>query len=514
MKQKVNGLNVIKYAGAYIAFIIGSGFATGQEIIQFYTSYGIWGIGSIAISMFLFAWVGGTVTDMGFRTKGMEKVNAYGQICGKWLGTFYEYFVRIFLFAVVVVMISGAGATLNEYYGLNYYVGSLLMAVLIFVAFAFGFNKLLDVIGCIGPVIIVFSIVVAVATIVSGSGLDLNVDITPIANMRSSANWWISGILYASYNIFGAIPFLTTMGAGSTSAREVKLGGILGGVVLMTAVLFMNTIFSRTGAAVVGICPQFTDYVLSARCHGFDYRPVYLKQEENFQLMPERVVAAIDDAVSLVYLDNPNNPTGQSVPLDAMRMILDKAREVGACVISDEAYGDYLAPEDSAITLVNEYDNLIVMRSFSKGTGLAGMRAAYVAASPEIIAQIDKVSNPYCINGIGRRLAVAALEDTAFVEESRRRIAAAKQALRSCTGGALSMAATLDSCSICLLTHKDKNCDLAKLFASYGVKVVSGSDFEGLGTNSVRLRLPPQEQEKALLCIVRDIDRGASDRVS
>ena len=77
MKQKVNGLNVIKYAGAYIAFIIGSGFATGQEIIQFYTSYGIWGIGSIAISMFLFAWVGGTVTDMGFRTKGMEKVNAY-----------------------------------------------------------------------------------------------------------------------------------------------------------------------------------------------------------------------------------------------------------------------------------------------------------------------------------------------------------------------------------------------------------------------------------------------------
>ena len=240
MKQKTDWLNVVKYAGAYIAFIIGSGSATGQEVNQFYTPYGIWGIGSVAISMFLFAWVGGTVTDMGFRTKGMEKVNAYGQICGKWLGTFYEYFVRIFLFAVVVVMISGAGAMLNEYYGPNYYVGSLLMAVLIFVGFAFGFNKLLDVIGCIGPVIIVFSIVVAVATIVSGSGLDLNVDITPIANMRSSANWWISGILYASYNIFGAIPFLTTMGAGSTSAREVKLGGILGGVVLMTAVLFMN----------------------------------------------------------------------------------------------------------------------------------------------------------------------------------------------------------------------------------------------------------------------------------
>lgn len=199
-----------------------------------------WSIGSILISILLFAWVGGTVSDMGYRMKKQQNVNAYGMICGKWLGTFYEHFVRIFLFAVVVVMISGTGATLNEYYGWNYYVGSLLMAVLIFAAFAFGFNKLIDVIGCIGPVIIVFSIVVAAATIVSGGGSVLRADVSPIADMRSASAWWISGILYASYNIFGAIPFLTTVGAGSRSAKEVKLGGILGGVVLMTAVLFMN----------------------------------------------------------------------------------------------------------------------------------------------------------------------------------------------------------------------------------------------------------------------------------
>lgn len=282
----------------------------------------------------------------------------------------------------------------------------------------------------------------------------------------------------------------------------------------MDAIACVNTIFARSGAAVVGICPQFTDYVLSAQCHGLIYRPVFLQEDENFRIVPQRIVDAINADVSLIYLDNPNNPTGQSIPLDALRTILDRAREVDACVIADEAYGDYLAPEDSAITLVRDYDNLIVMRSFSKGTGLAGMRAAYIAASPEIIAQIDKVSNPYCINGIGRRLAVAALEDTDFVEKNRRNIASAKQELRCCTGGMLTMAETLDSCSICLLTHKDKTCNLAELFASYGVKVVSGSDFEGLGANSVRLRLPPQEQEKALRCIVRDIDQGGVDKAS
>ena len=191
-------------------------------------------------------------------------------------------------------------------------------------------------------------------------------------------------------------------------------------------------------------------------------------------------------------------------------MILDKAKEVGACVISDEAYGDYLAPEDSAITLVNEYDNLIVMRSFSKGTGLAGMRAAYVAASPEIITQIDKVSNPYCINGIGRRLAIAALEDVDFIERNRCKLSAVKRRLRTLMGNYLQMAQTLDSCSICLLTFRDPQYDLAKLFASQGVKVVAGTDFEGLGKNSVRLRLPREEDEERLFQIVRNINAGVS----
>lgn len=274
----------------------------------------------------------------------------------------------------------------------------------------------------------------------------------------------------------------------------------------MDAIACVNTIFSRPGAAVVGLCPQFTDYVLSARCHSFAYKPVYLRPEEDFRIVPQRIADAIDDTVSLIYLDNPNNPTGQNIAPDGLRLILDRAAQVGACVISDEAYGDYLDPKDSAITLLSEYSNLIIMRSFSKGTGLAGMRAAYVAASSDIITQIDKVSNPYCISGIGRRLAIAALEDTAFVEENRHRLAAAKRTLRECTGENLNMAATLDSCSICLLTHRDETCDLADLFASFGVKVVSGADFEGLGANSVRLRIPPQAQEQLLFDITRRIN--------
>ncbi|MEG0575857.1 MAG: hypothetical protein RR495_05685 [Anaerovoracaceae bacterium] len=242
MKEKLSYVNVIKFAGAYVAFIIGSGFATGQEIMQFYSNYGIWSIGAVLISMFLFSWVGGSVMSMGLEHRGEEKTSPYCLFCGKYLGTFYEYFVPIFLFGVVVIIISGAGATLNEYYGLNYYVGSLFMVVLVFIAYIIGVNKLVNLLGLIGPAIIVFSILVAVITLIPNmdglSGVDQKVAAHNLPT--SSPNWWISGILYSAYNIFGAVIFLFTLGTEAQSKREAAAGGILGGVLLMTATFFMN----------------------------------------------------------------------------------------------------------------------------------------------------------------------------------------------------------------------------------------------------------------------------------
>lgn len=243
MKEKLNLGRVIKLSGAYIAFTIGSGFATGQEIIQFYTSYGWASVGAILISMFLFAWVGASVMGMGFDNKQQGKnPGAYQQFCGKYLGTFYEYFVVFFLFCVVVVLISGAGATLNEYYGLNHLIGSGIMAVLIYVAYVFGLKGLINIVGTIGPVIIIFTVIVGLVTI-AGSYEGLSNVATAIQSVnlpKASPNWVVSGLSYASYNVFGAIFFLSELGRESKSKKEAVMGGALGGIVLMSATLIMN----------------------------------------------------------------------------------------------------------------------------------------------------------------------------------------------------------------------------------------------------------------------------------
>lgn len=243
--EKTSIWNIIRFAGAYIAYIIGSGFATGQEIIQFYTSYGYLSIGAILISMFFFAWVGSITMAVGYDHKNEAEGGEYQRFCGKYLGTFYAYFVPIFLFCVVVIMISGAGATLNEYYGLNYYVGCLLMALLIYVAYVFGLKGLINIIGCIGPIIIVFTLLVGAVTLAStGSGLGQAGDIMKNMDIAKAApNWLLGGLLYAAYNTFGSIIFLTALGKTANTRTEAKAGGAVGGIVLMTATLVMNLAF-------------------------------------------------------------------------------------------------------------------------------------------------------------------------------------------------------------------------------------------------------------------------------
>jgi uncharacterized membrane protein YkvI len=259
LKEKISIIRVMKYAGAYIAFEIGSGFATGQEILQFYTSYGTMGIAGAIVSMILFSWAGGSLMKIGHRVGEKAAEKPYQLFCGKILGTFYEYFVLFYLFAVLAVMISGAGASLSEYCGVSYYVGGLIMALLVFGAFAFGLDKLIDIVGLMGPLIIGFSVFIAICTITANFG-DLmagNVDVEFLQNARPAQNWWFSGILYVAYNTVSSVAFLMALGRDAKSEREAAAGGIAGGVLLMITVIFMNlALTSRLDLAESSIVPS------------------------------------------------------------------------------------------------------------------------------------------------------------------------------------------------------------------------------------------------------------------
>lgn len=247
--------NVWKYAGAYVAFIVGSGFATGQEISQFYTSFGLWSIGSVLLSLLLFIWVGGSMMKSGYDHRRDESFDVYSHYCGKRLGKLLTALVTVVLFCIVVMMISGAGAAMKEYYGIPVFAGSLIMAAAIYLSYCMGLNRIISVLGAIGPVIIVFSMAVGVVTLLQNpQGLTHVSEVLAAHPMKQGApNWWGSGIFYSAYNIFGVVTFLFTLGKTAREEKEAVAGGVLGGVLLIGAILCTNLAFLANLEEVAGL---------------------------------------------------------------------------------------------------------------------------------------------------------------------------------------------------------------------------------------------------------------------
>jgi histidinol-phosphate aminotransferase len=131
------------------------------------------------------------------------------------------------------------------------------------------------------------------------------------------------------------------------------------------------------------------------------------------------MLAAIDADTRLVFVANPNNPTGTFVGADRMAEFLGRVPP-RVVVVLDEAYNEYLPPEQRhpSIDWVRRYPNLLVSRSFSKAYGLAGLRVGYGVAQPELTDLLNRVRQPFNCNSLAQAAAVAALADEAFVARS------------------------------------------------------------------------------------------------
>lgn len=102
--------NILKIASAFIGIIVGAGFASGQEVLQYFTSFGHWGTAAAVLATALFAYLGMMLTMLGSQTKTMSHKKVIYQISGRWVGVIVDYVIIFTLFGVGVVMIAGAGS--------------------------------------------------------------------------------------------------------------------------------------------------------------------------------------------------------------------------------------------------------------------------------------------------------------------------------------------------------------------------------------------------------------------
>lgn len=195
---------------------------------------------------------------------------------------------------------------------------------------------------------------------------------------------------------------------------------------------YMNLLCLTGGRRVLGHGPQFTVYVDSVIFTGSEYdyyqmiRESADERDNNYRFNADEYIKKMKDSDHSLYIvENPNNPTGQIISRDDIGRIAEAALSKGKILIVDEAYGDYMDISNSAITLLKRYPNIIAVKTFSKGFGMAGMRMGYAVSSSRkdgktgdglsfdedsILFQLSKLLNQFAFNSMGRVLAQALLD--------------------------------------------------------------------------------------------------------
>lgn len=143
---------------------------------------------------------------------------------------------------------------------------------------------------------------------------------------------------------------------------------------------------------VVAIEPTYGMYRVAADINDVEYRPVLL--DENFSLNADKLLQSADERTKLIFICSPNNPSGNSLSPEEIKKVLDGFNGI---VVIDEAYSDF-TKQPQFRNKLSEYPNAIVLNTFSKAWGCAGIRLGMAFASKEIISYFNKVKYPYNIN--------------------------------------------------------------------------------------------------------------------
>lgn len=226
--MKKNGVSPLKIAGVYIGTIVGAGFATGQEILQFFARFGLDGLWGIISTTVLFIIFGYIVLELGYKLFAQSHLEIIKYSGGKVIGTVMDLMITFFLFGSMTAMIAGTGALFAQQFGLPAFLGSLLMAVITAITVLTGINGVINSISIVVPFLLTSVIGISIITIIKSPPLMSAAQI--VEKNIFMKNWWLATLLYISYNIVLSIGVLGPLGAHARDERAIFKGAALGGL--------------------------------------------------------------------------------------------------------------------------------------------------------------------------------------------------------------------------------------------------------------------------------------------
>ncbi|MFC0472569.1 hypothetical protein ACFFHM_19300 [Halalkalibacter kiskunsagensis] len=237
-KDSPERLSSLKIAATYIGTIVGAGFASGQEVLQFFSAYGILGISGIALATVLFFLFGYLILTIGRALSATAYVEVVRFSNGRYIGTIIDLIITIFLFGALAAMIAGAGAIFDEQFQLSPWFGTVLMALLSLLTVVRGIEGVINAISYVVPILLLTVLVIAIYGIYRNPITLEDIELTK-SLVGAAPNWIIASLNYVSFNLVIAVAILAPMGPNAQSQKNLFWGALFGALGLGLGILAM-----------------------------------------------------------------------------------------------------------------------------------------------------------------------------------------------------------------------------------------------------------------------------------
>ena len=180
--------------------------------------------------------------------------------------------------------------------------------------------------------------------------------------------------------------------------------------------LFTALAFCQDGDEIIHARYGFEMYSIITKIVGATSKLV--KEDKNFKVTVTSILDQVTPSTKIIYLANPNNPTGTYLTRNQIIDILDKLPK-SIILVLDGAYAEYVTKEDydSSFSLVDQFENVIITRTFSKAYGLAGIRLGWCYSSEKVASILNKVKGPFNTQSLSQEMAIIALDDKEYLSK-------------------------------------------------------------------------------------------------
>lgn len=253
-------MQILKIAMAFVGIVVGAGFASGQEVLQYFVAFGLNGIWGAVLSGLVMTLMAMVILQLGSYFRAGEHGEVFKRVSHPIFSRILDIGVVITLFSTGFVMFAGAGSNMEQQWGLPIWVGAILMLLLVLAAGMLDVDKVTAVIGAITPFILAFIMLASVYTLLTADVDVSRLDAAAQATVDTTLpHWTVAAVNSVGFNLMVAVSMAIVIGGSMFNPRWAGIGGLVGGLIYSLMLLVSTlTLFAAVESVGADALPMLT----------------------------------------------------------------------------------------------------------------------------------------------------------------------------------------------------------------------------------------------------------------